>query len=86
MIYMGSIIFSILLLLFYAIYMLVWVRPFRIYELYKINNFFRIIGLIVLPSSKYGGIILIDITELLFFIIDIVLYRHEKLNVKTYVI
>lgn len=85
-IYMGSIIFSVILLLFYTIYILIWVRPFRIFELYKINNFFRVIGLIVLPSSKYGGIIIIDIAEIIFFIIDIALYRHEKINLKTYVL
>ena len=43
------------------------------------------IGLVILASNRYGGIILIDLSELIFMILDLVLYRTEKLNVKTYV-
>jgi len=45
-----------------------------------------VIGLAILPTNRYVGLILIDICELVFFIIDMVLYRSEKLNIKAYVL
>ena len=45
----------------------------------------RVVGLAVLPINRYAGLIVIDICELIFFMIDMVLYRTEKLNVKAYV-
>lgn len=83
-VYLGSISTSLLLLIFYFIYMIVWVRPYRLFELYKINNMFRIIGLAVLPVNAYGGIIVFDLFEIVFIIIDLGLYRQEKLNIRTY--
>ena len=74
--YYGSVLFSILLLLFYLIYVIVWVRPFRLFELYKIHNIFRAIALAILAINKYAGIILLDIFELFFFVVDMVLYRQ----------
>jgi hypothetical protein len=84
--FLGSIALSLLLLIFYVIYMAVWVRPYRLYELYKINNLFRIVALAILPVNRYGGIVVLDIIELIFTGIDLVLYRHEKLNTKTYIV
>lgn len=46
----------------------------------------RVIGLAILPINRYGGIIVIDIAELVFLVLDLVLYRLEKLHVKIYVI
>jgi hypothetical protein len=83
--YLGSVVLSLLILICYSIYFLVWVRPFRLFELYKINNFFRVVGLAILASNIYGGIIMIDLSELLFILIDLTLYRHEKLSLKAYV-
>jgi hypothetical protein len=74
-IYLASIIISLVLLIAYAIYFLFWVRPFRLFELYKLNNMARVIGVVVMASNKYGGIIFIDLTDILFFIIDLTLYR-----------
>ena len=45
----------------------------------------RIVGLAILPINRYAGLIIIDICELIFFMIDMVLYRTEKLNVKAYI-
>ena len=84
--YYGSVLFGILLILFYLMYVIVWVRPFRLFELYKIQNCFRVIALGVLPLNKYGGIIVLDIVEVGFFIADMVLYRFEKLHMKIYVV
>jgi len=84
--YYVSIMIGLLLILFFAIYLLVWVRPFRLFELYKINNVFRVIGLAILPINIYAGLILLDLTELTFFILDLVLYRLEKLRLKMYII
>jgi hypothetical protein len=47
---------------------------------------FRIVGLAVLPINLYGGIIIFDLFDLVFFIFDLGLYRQEKLNIKTYAI
>lgn len=82
----ASVLVSLLLLLFYLIYVMVWVRPYRLFELYKIHNIFRVIGLAILPINRYGGIVFIDICELLFLILDLVLYRFEKLSLRLYVI
>lgn len=82
----ASVLLSLLLILFYLIYVIVWVRPYRLFELYKIHNIFRVIGLAVLPINRYGGIVFIDICELIFLIIDIVLYRFEKLSLKLYIV
>lgn len=84
--YMAGVVLALLLLIFYLIYVLVWVRPYRLFELYKIHNLFRVVGLAILPLNRYGGLILIDISELIFFLIDMVLYSSEKLNPKTYVL
>lgn len=84
--YYGSVLFSIVVMLFYFIYVLVWVRPFRLFELYKIHNIFRAIALCILPVNKYAGIVLLDLFDLFFFVVDLVLYRHEKLSVKVYVV
>lgn len=84
--YLGGVVLALLLLIFYLIYVLVWVRPYRLFELYKVNNIFRVVGLAILPLNRYGGLILIDIAELIFFLVDMVLYRSEKLNAKTYVL
>lgn len=46
----------------------------------------RVIGLAILPINRYGGIIVIDIAELVFLVLDLVLYRLEKLHVKIYII
>lgn len=73
--YLGGIVLGLLLLIFYVIYVMVWVRPYRLFELYKINNIFRVLGLAIMPVNRYGGLILIDICELIFFMIDSVLYR-----------
>ena len=35
----------------------------------------RVVGLAVLPVNRYAGLIVIDIAELIFFMIDMVLYR-----------
>lgn len=40
----------------------------------------------MLPINRYAGIITIDIAELTFLIIDLVLYRLEKIHLKVYVI
>ena len=40
----------------------------------------------ILPYNSRAGLIIIDIVELVFFMIDMVLYRHEKLNLKTYIL
>lgn len=73
--FLGSIALAILLLIFYFVYIIVWVRPYRLFELYKINNIFRVIGLGLLPINYYAGLILIDLADLVFIVIDIVLYR-----------
>lgn len=39
----------------------------------------------MMPINRYVGLIIIDLAELVFFIIDMVLYRSEKLNIKAYV-
>ena len=39
----------------------------------------------MLPINLYGGIIIFDILDLVFIIIDLGLYRQEKLNIKTYI-
>ena len=83
--YLGSIALGLMLLIFFAVYMAVWVRPYRLFELYKINNLFRVVGLAVLATNRYAGLILMDISELIFFMIDMVLYRSHKLNIKAYV-
>lgn len=83
--FLASICLSVVLLLAYALYFIFWVRPFRLFELYKINNIVRIIGLVVIATNRYGGIIVIDIAEILFFLIDVALYRTEKLHLKLYV-
>ena len=51
--YLASIALALLLLIFFVIYTLVWVRPYRLFELYKINNLFRVIGLAILPINRY---------------------------------
>lgn len=84
--FLASIVLSLVLLIAYILYFLFWVRPFRLFELYKINNLARIIGLVVMASNRYGGIIIIDIAEILFFLIDVALYRTEKLHLKLYVL
>ena len=84
--FLASVALSLVILIAYSIYVLVWVRPFRLFELYKVNNIVRVIGLVIMASNNFGGIILIDLTELLFFIVDVALYRVEKLNLKLYVI
>lgn len=84
--FLASIILSLVLLIAYAIYFIFWVRPFRLFELYKFNNVIRVIGLAILASNRYGGIILIDLAEILFIILDLTLYRVEKLSVKLYVL
>ena len=73
--YYVSVMLGLLLILFFTIYLMVWVRPYRLFELYKINNVFRVIGLAILPINLYAGIILIDLIELTFIILDLVLYR-----------
>jgi hypothetical protein len=73
--YYVSVMLGLLLILFFTIYLVVWVRPYRLFELYKINNVFRVIGLATLPINLYAGIILIDLIELTFIILDLVLYR-----------
>lgn len=83
--FLASICLSLVLLIAYILYFIFWVRPFRLFELYKINNLFRIVGLVVMATNRYGGIIVIDIAEILFFLIDIALYRTEKLHLKLYV-
>lgn len=45
----------------------------------------RVVGLAFMASNQYGGLILIVLSDILFFIIDIVLYRLEKLNLKLYI-
>jgi hypothetical protein len=82
----GSTLIAILLLIFYACYMVVWVRPYRLFELYKIHNAVRVVGLAILPINRYAGIIIIDIAELAFFVLDVKYYRFEKLNLKAYVL
>ena len=59
--YYVSILFALLLILFFFIYIMVWVRPYRLFELYKINNAFRVVGLAVLPVNIYAGLIIIDL-------------------------
>jgi hypothetical protein len=54
--------------------------------MYKINNMFRVIGLALLPINHYAGLILIDLADLTFIVIDIVLYRGDKINFKAYLI
>jgi hypothetical protein len=76
--YLASIAMALGLLIFYGVYSVVWVRPYRLFELYKINNLVRVIGLAVLPFNRYGGLILIDIAELFFFIIDMVIYAYRS--------
>lgn len=61
-------------------------RPFKLFEMYKINNMFRVIGLALLPINHYAGLILIDLADLTFIVIDIVLYRGDKINFKAYLI
>lgn len=46
----------------------------------------RVVGLVIMASNKYGGIILIDLAEFLFLIVDLALYRVEKLHLKLYVL
>lgn len=50
--YYVSIIMGLVLILFYSIYVMVWVRPYRLFELYKVNNVLRVVGLAVLPVNK----------------------------------
>ena len=71
----ASIFMSIILLICYSIYFIVSVRPYRLFELYKINNLFRVAGLAVLPVNRYAGIIIINLAELTFFTLDVVFYR-----------
>lgn len=84
--FLASVILSLVLLIAYVFYFLFWVRPFRLFEIYKVNNLARVIGLVVMVSNRYGGIIIIDMAEILFFILDVALYRVEKLNLKLYVL
>lgn len=84
--FLASVGISLMILIVYLIYVIVWVRPFRLFELYKINNLCRIIGLAILPLNVYGGIIVIDIVEITFFLIDLGVYRHEKLSVRAYIV
>jgi len=59
--YYASVFMSIILVIGYLVYFIVSVRPYRLFELYKINNLFRVVGLAVLPVNKQAGIILINI-------------------------
>ena len=36
--YLASVGLALLLLIFYVVYVLVWVRPYRLFEMYKFNN------------------------------------------------
>ena len=47
---------------------------------------FRVIGLGLLPINHYAGLIIIDLADLAFIVIDIVLYRSEKINFKAYLV
>lgn len=73
--FLSSVILSLVLIAAYAIYFLFWVRPFRLFELYKINNLVRVIGVLIMASNRFGGLILIALSDILFFIIDMALYR-----------
>ena len=59
--FLASVALSLVILIAYSIYVLVWVRPFRLFELYKVNNIVRVIGVVIMASNKFGGIVLIDL-------------------------
>lgn len=60
--YLAGVGLALLLLIFYLIYVLVWVRPYRLFELYKFNNMARVVGLVLMSINRYVGLIVIDIS------------------------
>ena len=73
--YYASVFLSIIIVIGYLVYFIVSVRPYRLFELYKINNLFRVVGLAILQVNKQAGIVVITLVELFFFTLDIVFYR-----------
>ena len=75
-IFVGSIALSLFMLLAYSIYLLVWVRPYRLFELYKMQNCLRVAGLALLPINRYAGVVLLNMIDVIMGILDLALYRH----------
>jgi len=70
----------------YVIYLFVWVKPHIVYELYKIHNFLRCVFLVVIIINRFGGLVGLNLLEILFFITDWWLYRNDKINKFLYVL
>jgi hypothetical protein len=73
--FMISLLFSLIFLIAYSIYFFVWVKNQRHLELYKINNIFRAVSLVIVVVNKFAGIILLDLVEIIFIILDLMFYR-----------
>jgi len=58
---MISVALGIIFVLTYILYIIFGVAPYRIFELYKINNFFRLIGLVLLVINKNAGVVSFNI-------------------------
>jgi hypothetical protein len=63
-----------------VIYLFIWVQPHLAFEFYKVHNFFRAISVLIIIVNKYGGIIMLNIVELLALGYDIYYLNKFKIN------
>jgi hypothetical protein len=68
----------------YLIYLFIWVRPVMVYEFYKIHNFVRMGFILLAVVNRFGGLIGLNILELLVYIADFYFYRNDKINKHLY--
>ena len=79
--YAFTILIAFLVILAYSFYFAIKVKNHLDTELYKVNNLFRIMGLLLLALGYNNGLLLINFTEIIFFVVDIMYYRSEKYNI-----
>lgn len=75
---------ALLILCAYIGYFIAWVRKHFLYELYKLNNVFRAVCIACMCLNTYAGLVIMIAVELIFIVVDWILYKENKINKKTY--
>ena len=78
--YAFSILLSFAIVAAYCFYFHLWVRSRLATDLYKLNNLFRIAGLLLLAHNYNSGILLINFSELFFWVADLRLHQEDLSN------
>lgn len=82
--FMACQLIALLILCAYIGYFIAWVRKHFLYELYKLNNVFRAVCLACMCLNTYAGLVVMIAIELIFIVVDTILYKENKINKKTY--